>query len=145
MVRVNYKAASTALNDLIAGQVQLTFGAVAAVTPHIKSGRSRALAVTSIAPSALAPGLPTLAASLPAYGEVAAVRGMFAPAKTPEAIINRLNEEIVRVLCRTDIKESFFSSGVEAVGSSPQEFTAKIKSEMLKWGKVVADAGVRDE
>ncbi len=145
LVRVNYKGAGPALNDLIAGQVQLTFATTASGTPHVKSGRLRALAVTSAEPSALAPGLPTVAASgLPGYESVASY-GMFSTARTPAALVSRLNQEIVRVLDRAEVKEKLVNTGVEAVGGSPEGFAAMIRLEMLKWGKVIKDAGLRGE
>jgi tripartite-type tricarboxylate transporter receptor subunit TctC len=111
----------------------------------VKSGRLRALAVTSAQQSPLAPGLATVAASgLPGYESVSTY-GMFAPAKTPEPIVKRLNEEIVRVLKRPDVKEKFFNAGIEAVGSSPEELAALIQSEMARMGKVIKDAGIRGE
>ena len=101
-----------------------------ASTPHVKSGRLRALAVTSAEPSALVPGLPTVAASgLPGY-ECGIDTGMFAPAKTPAAIINRLNQEIVRFLNTPEVKEKFLNAGVEVVGSSPEELAAIMKSDI---------------
>ncbi|MDO8595879.1 MAG: tripartite tricarboxylate transporter substrate-binding protein, partial [Sulfuricaulis sp.] len=71
--------------------------------------------------------------------------GMFAPAGTPASIINRLNQEIVQILHRPDVKERFLNTGMETVGTSPEKFEAFVKSEMAKWGKVVKDAGIREE
>jgi tripartite-type tricarboxylate transporter receptor subunit TctC len=143
IVRIPYKGVGPALTDLIAGQVQLMFPVGAGTLPHIKAGRLRALAVTSAQPSALFPGLPTVATTLPGY-DSQATQGMFAPAKTPAPIINRLNQEIVRILHRADVKERFFNAGIESIGSSPQEFAAAIKSEMNRLGKVIKDAGIRE-
>jgi len=110
--------------------------------PFVKSGKLRALAVTSAQPSRLFPDLPTVAATVPGYrGE--SIFGLFAPAKTPAAIIRRLNQEIVRVLNSTDVKEKLFTSGIEVVASSPEQFAATIKSEIAKWGKVMRDAGIK--
>lgn len=145
IVRVPYKGTAPALNDLIAGFVQLSFPNAAIGLPHVKSGRLRALAVTSAKPSPIAPGLPTVAASgLPGY-ESAAPAGIYAPAKTPEGIINRLNQEIVRVLNRPSTKERLFSVGNEVVGSSPEEFAAFIKFDMARMGKLIKIAGIREE
>ncbi|HEV8520602.1 MAG TPA: tripartite tricarboxylate transporter substrate binding protein [Burkholderiales bacterium] len=145
IVRIAYKGDTQEITDLISGNVQLTFGAVAALTPHIKSGRLRALAVTSAERSALFPGLPTIAASgLPGY-EAVSILGVWAPAGTPVMLIDRLNHEIVEVFKKSDVKERFLIAGVETVGSSPQQFAAKIKSETIKWGKVFKDAGIRVE
>lgn len=143
IVRVNYKNVAPALTDLLAGQVQLMFLNVPAVVPHAKSGKLKALAVTSARASALLPELPTVAASGVAGYESVSVIGMFAPAATPAALVNRLNLESKRALDRPDVKEKFFNAGVETVGSSPQEFTARIRSEMGRLGKVIKDAGIR--
>ena len=145
IMRIPYKGIAPALNDLISGQVQLMFGAAAAVTQHIKSGRLRAVAVTSAQPSALAPGLPTVAAAgVPGYASVA-IFGVLAPAKTPAAIIKRLHQDITRVLNTAEVRTRFFNSGSEVVASTPDEFAAAIKSEMAGLGKLITDAGIRDE
>ncbi|MBI3937188.1 MAG: tripartite tricarboxylate transporter substrate binding protein [Betaproteobacteria bacterium] len=145
IVRIAYKGSASPMSDLISGQVQLTFGIAAPVAPHVKSGRLRALAITSAEPSALFPGLPTVAASgLPGYESVS-LFGMFAPAKTPATLIHRLNQEVVHVLNRAEVKEKFFNIGVEAVGNSPEQFAAMIKADMARWGKVIKDAGIRAE
>jgi tripartite-type tricarboxylate transporter receptor subunit TctC len=145
IVRVPFKGSGPAVISLLGGQVQLMFATAGSVAPHVKSGRLRALAVASPQPSALAPGLPTIAASgVPGY-EAVAFEGMFAPAKTPVAIIDRLSQEIARVLNRAEVKERFFNAGVETVGSTPEEFAAAIRSNVAKWGKLIKDAGIRDE
>jgi tripartite-type tricarboxylate transporter receptor subunit TctC len=144
IVRVAYKGTASSLTALFSGEVQLLFPSAALVASHIKSGRLRALAVTTAQPSALVPGLPTVAASgLPGY-EAVAIYGVFAPAKTPATIINYLNQEIVRVLNKPDVKRRFFNSGTEVVGSSPEQFADAIKSEMARMGKVFRDSGVRE-
>jgi tripartite-type tricarboxylate transporter receptor subunit TctC len=145
MVPINYKGAGAVLNDLIASQVQLTFATATSVTGHLKSGRLRALAVTSAQPSILFPGLLTVAASGLLGYESGSTSGIFAPAKTPEAITRRLNQEIVRVLNRADVKEKFFNSGSEVVASSPEQLAATIKSDLAGMGKVIKDAGIRVE
>ena len=143
IVRVPYRGTGPAMIALIAGEVQVQFPGLGSVAAHIKSGKVRALAVTSSQPSALAPGLPTVAASgVPGY-ESTSILGIFAPAKTPATVIDLLNQEIVRVLHKADVKKRFFSSGAQAVGNSPEEFLATIKSEMARWGKVIKDAGIR--
>ena len=145
IVRVPYKGNVPGLNALVGGQVQLMFANPTAAAAHVKSGRLTALAVTSARPSALLPGLPTVAASgLPGY-EAVAILGVFAPARTPATLVNRLNQEIVRVLKQADVSETFLRIGVEPVGSSPKEFAAAMKSEMTRLGKVIRDAGIRDE
>ena len=145
IVRVNYKGGGPALSALIAGEVQLFFASAGSVMSYVKSGRVRALAVTTRQSSALAPDLPALAASgLPGY-ELVSIDGILAPAKTPVTVINRLNQEIVRFINKSDVKEKFFNVGIETVGSSPQEFAAFIKSDMSVMGKVIKDAGIRSD
>ena len=111
--------------------------------PLVKSGRLRALAVTSVTPSALAPGLPPVAASgLHGY-RAESIYGVWAPAGTPAAILRLLNQNLVTVLNNADLKEKFLQGGIETVGSSADEFAATIKSEMARMGKVIKDAGIR--
>ena len=143
IVRINYKSAGAAITDLIAGQVQMTFGNALSVSPHVKSGRIKGLAVTSAQPSPLFPDLPTVAATgLPGY-ELISPFGIFAPARTPRTIINTINAEIVRILNRPDSQEKLFNLGMEVVGSSPEQLEAMVKSETAKWRKVIKGAGIR--
>ena len=145
LLRIPYKGTGPALTDLIGGQVQVMFPNAASAAPHVKSGRLTALAITSSRRSALYPDLPTVAASgLPGY-EAVAIFGLFAPAQTPASLVNRLNRETVRALNQADVKEKFFNAGVETVGSTPQEFANTVKSEMARLGKLIRDAGIRDE
>ena len=145
IVSVSYKGSGEALTALLSGEVHLTFGTPGSLATHVKSKRLRALAVTSAEPSALASGLPTLAASgVPGY-EAVASQGVFAPAGTPTGIVNQLNQEIVRFINRTDVKEKFFSLGLETVGSSPERLAAAMQSEISKWGKLIKAAGIYAE
>ena len=145
IVRINYKGTAPALNALIRGEVHLSFPSVSAAISHVNSGKLRALAVTSAQPSSLLPGFPTVAESgLPGF-ESAIIIGIFVPTKTPAAIINRLNEEIVRVLYGAAVKEQFLNVGSETVGSSPEELVAYIKSDVARTGKVIKDAGIKAE
>ena len=145
IARVGYKGSGFAVNDLIGGQVQLMFATSGSIAPHVKSGRLRALAVTSAQPSALAPGLPTVAASgVPGY-EAVTLYGLYAPAKTSAAIIDRLNRDAARFLQTQDIRDKLFGAGVETVGSSQTEFTAEIKAEISRLAKVIKEAGIRAE
>jgi tripartite-type tricarboxylate transporter receptor subunit TctC len=144
IVRINYKGTGPALNDLLAGHVQMMIATPGSVTPNIKSGRLRALAVTSPKPSRLFPELPAVANTLPGY-EITARAGVLAPAGTPSSIVNRLNQEIVRVLDQPDVKDKLFSLGVEAGGNTPAEFGAMIKSEMARMSKVIKAAGISPE
>jgi tripartite-type tricarboxylate transporter receptor subunit TctC len=143
-VRVPYKGTAPALNDVIGGHVQVMFCTPEAVSTHVRSGRLRALAVTSAQPSTLFPGLPTVAAAgeLPGY-ESTVSYSFFAPARTPAALIDRLNREIARVLEKPDVKERFQSGGVEVASSSPAQVTALMKAEIARWSKVIKTANIR--
>jgi tripartite-type tricarboxylate transporter receptor subunit TctC len=145
IVLVPYKGTGSAISAVVSGEVQVTFGTPGSVAAYLKSGRLRALAVTSSEPSTLAPGLPTIAAAgVPGY-EASTTHGIWAPAKTPEPIIHRLNQEIVRYLEKPDVRERLSKSGLDIVASSPDEFAAAIKSEISRMGKVIRDAGIRAE
>jgi tripartite-type tricarboxylate transporter receptor subunit TctC len=140
---IPYKGSAPALNDLLGGQTQVMFPTAGSVAPQIKSGRLRAVAVTTLEPSLLAPGLPTVAASgLPDY-EVQAIHGVVVPARTPAAIVRRLNQAIMRVVNQPDVKQKFFDAGVESVGNSPEEYGDQIKGELIRMGKVIKSAGIR--
>ena len=145
IVRIPYKGAALGLTDVIGGRVQLMFPTSVAATPYVKSGKVKALAVTSAEPSALAPTLPTIAAAgLPGYESIA-IYGVFAPAKTPRPIIDKLNEEIVRILNAPDLKEKFFNIGMEPMGGSPERLASTMKSEMARMAKVLKRAGIRSD
>lgn len=143
LVRIGYKGSGPALIDVMAGQVKVMFATTTSSSGHVKSGRLKALAVTSAQPSALAPGLPTVAASgLPGYA-AEAIYGVWAPAKTPAAILSRLNQEIVKVLTAPQTRDRFFGSGAEVVASTPQAFAAEIKAETARLGLAFKRAGIR--
>ena len=143
IVRVPYKGSGAALNDLIGGQVQLVFATAGTVIRYVTSGRLRALAVTSLEPSPLAPGLPTVAASgVPGY-QMEALYTLEAPRNTPAPVIRKLNQVTVRTLNEEDLKARFLNAGIEAASSSPQELAARIKSELAAVGKLVKSANMR--
>ena len=144
IVRVSYKGSAMAFPDLMTGQVHMMFENPASVMPLIKAGKLKGLAVTSLQPTPLIPGLPTVAATVPGFESVT-VSGMFAPVKTPEAIVKRLSQETVRVLSRPDVKEKFAGTGAEAVGSSPEELAAWLKAAISRMGKVIKDAGIKPD
>lgn len=144
IVRIVYRGSGPAIIGLMSGETFLMFATPGSAAPHVKAGRLKALAVTSAQPSALFPGLPTVASDLPGYESVS-TNGVLAPAGTPPTVIKRLNQEIVRILQSPEVKAKFFNAGSETIGSSPQEFAATIKSEMTKWGKVIRDANIRAE
>ena len=142
-VHVPYKGSSPAGLDLMAGQVAFMFDSTPPITAFIKSGRMRALAVTSLQPTALAPGLPLWSDSLPGY-EAVSLNGMLAPARTPENIIRQINAEVAKVMTRADIKEKLVAAGTDAMSTSPEEFSAIIQADMAKWGKFIREAGIRE-
>ena len=144
IVHIPYKGNGPAFNDLFSNQVQMMFAVAAVVIPHVKTGRVRALGVTTAQPSKLLPDLPTVAATVPGY-EAITTYSIFAPAKTPAAIVTRLNQEIARTLSKSDVKQILLDAGVEPVGSSPSELAVAVKSELQRFGKVVKDAGIRME
>jgi tripartite-type tricarboxylate transporter receptor subunit TctC len=143
LVRIPYKGSGPAINDLVSGQVHIMFPTTAAGLPHVRSGRLRALGVTSLRPSALAPGLPAVAESgVPGYESVV-MYALFAPAKTPAPIIKRLHADLVQFLRSAAATERFFNAGIEVVGSTPSELAAAMKSEMTRMGKLIKDARIR--
>ncbi len=145
IVRVAYKGQGPATLSLITGEAQISFPNAAAGTPFVKAGKVRGLAVTTLQPSALAPGLPTAASSgLPGY-ESKAILGLFAPAKTPSAIIDQLNQEIVRALNDADVRKRLFDTGSEVAEGPPAELADAMKSEMANTGKLIRKMGIRAE
>lgn len=143
-VRVNYKSAGQAVNDLVAGQIQIMFPAAGSALPYVKTGRLRGLGITSAKPSPLVPGVPTLAQSgLPAY-ESSSVAVLMAPAGTPAAIVQRVNEVFVKAINTSEVSERLLLAGIEGVGSTPVEAVAMIKAEIARMEKVVRDANLRE-
>jgi len=142
IVHIPYKGVGQALTGVISGQAHVVLIVVSGATPHIASGRLRALAVTSAKPSALAPGLPTVAASgLPGF-EVGTIIGVFAPAGTPAAVVRTLNQTLVRVLESPDVRDKFFATGVEVTPGTPADLAATIKSDMARFARVIKAAGI---
>ena len=136
IIRVPYKGSGPALVGLMGGEVQLMFPAASSAAPLAKSGKLRALAVTSAKPSALAPGLPTLAeAGLPGY-QSASNLGIFAPVKMSPALIALLNREILAVLQKDSLKQALFLAGEEPIGSSPAQLGATIKQEIKNYAEM---------
>ncbi len=143
LVRIGYKGSGPALNDVMSGQVKVMFATTTSSSGHVKSGKLRALAISSAEASALTPGLPTIAASgVPGYA-AESIYGVWAPAKTPAAILKRLHQEIVKVLSDPQTRERFFNTGAEVVASTPQVFAAEIKAESARLDKVFRSAGIR--
>ena len=142
IMSIPFKGSGPSLASLVGGHVQLTFATAASVTPHIKSGRLRALAMSTAQRSALAPGLPTVAETVPGYESVS-LFGVWAPAKTPEPVITRLNAEIAKVLTGADARDKLFAVGVEAVASTPVQFADAIKTDIARLSALIRNSGIR--
>jgi tripartite-type tricarboxylate transporter receptor subunit TctC len=145
LIHVPYKGGNPALNDVVGGQIQMLFSTLLQSDTQRKAGRVRALAVTTKKRSPGAPDLPTMQEAGVAGYEVAGWYGVLAPAKTPRAIIDKLNKEIVHILHSPDVQNRLAADGSEAVGNTPEQFGAHIKSEVAKWAKVINEAGIRAE
>jgi tripartite-type tricarboxylate transporter receptor subunit TctC len=145
LTHIPYKGAGPGLNDLIAGRLQTVFATAPSVMGFVKSGRLRAIAVTSSKRSALMPELPTVAESgVPGY-EASSWYGLLAPAKTPRPVVLRLNAEAKRALAVPEINERLIAQGVDPVGNSPEEFAAYVRTEIIKWAKVIKASGAKPE
>ena len=139
---VPYKGTGPSMTDLLSGQVQMTISVMAAMLPFVNSGRLRALAVTGSRRAPAAPDIPTLAeAGVPGY-EYDTWYGIQLPAKTPRSIIDQLNAEIGRILQKPQVRNRYATNGLDSVASSPEEFSALLRSEIPKWAKVIKAAGV---
>jgi tripartite-type tricarboxylate transporter receptor subunit TctC len=140
IVRVPFKGAAPAMAALMAGDIQLVLSGIGTMLPQVKSGRLKALAVTSARRSALAPEIPTVAESGLDYAATTWY-GLLAPAKTPRPIIDRLNKESRALLEDPKVKEQLAPQGVVAMAGTPEEFGRFIRAEVAKWAKVVQDVG----
>lgn len=140
IVHVPYKGIPPAMTDLLSGQIQVMFSTMAPAIPLIKAGRLRALAVSSANRSPAAPEVPTMSESIPGF-EATSWQGVLAPAGTPVGIIARINETIVKTIRMPDVHQRLIDGGYIPVGSTPQQFAAFIRSEMVKWAKVVKASG----
>ncbi len=145
MVHVPYKGGALALTDLIGGQIQMQLGTLTLSGPHIRAGRLRVLAVTTAKRWPGTPELPTMQeAGVPGFS-ITQWYGLIAPARTPRPIITKLNKEIARILHLPDVKEKLAADGADAVGNSPEEFGAHIRTEVAKYGKLVKEVGLKAE
>jgi len=145
LVHIPYKGSPPAVTDLMAGEVALMFSPSSTVLPHVKSGRLRALAVTTASRLPSLPDLPTVAESgLKGY-ETITWFGFVAPAKTPPAVVTRLNAEIVKVLALPDVRNQFRIQGIEVLGGTPEQFASTIRDEIAKWAKVIRLSGAKAE
>ena len=143
MTHIPYKGAAPAMQDLIAGQVQLMFDNLASSLAQVKAGKVKALAVTTARRSTLAPDLPTIAESgLPGF-DINTWFGIFAPARTPPGIVNRLHDEFARALASPDVREKMLNLGAEPMPSTPEQFAAYIKNESEKYARVIKASGAK--
>lgn len=145
IVRLAYRGSPAAMNGVMVGEAQLMFSPAAPALPAIKTGKVRALAVASSERSPRYPDLPTLAESGMPGVDAVSIHGMFAPAKTPDAVVNRLNQETVRVLQRPEIQNRMDAIGVEAAGSTREQFAKLIQEEVAVMGKVIREAGIQEK
>ncbi len=145
IVHIPFKGVGLALNDVIAGRVQIMFTSVGGAIPQVKAGRLRALAVTTAKPSPLLPGIPTVATAGLAGFESVSTNGLFTRTGTPQAVIDKLNRETNNVIARPDLREKFLGVGMELIGGTSAHFDQVIKSETERMSKVIKAAGLRAE
>jgi len=144
MVHFPYRGSGPALTDLSGGTMQVMFDNLPSSMQLIKSGKLKALAVTSAKPSPALPGVPTVAqaANLPGF-EASSWFGLLAPAGTPPEIIHRIQQEVAKSLNTPAVRERLMAQGADPVGNTPEQFAALIRSETTKWAKVVKDSGAK--
>lgn len=143
MVHIPYRGGGPAITDVIAGQVPLLWVSIPAAAQFVKSGKVKALAVSTLKRSAVFPDVPTMSESGFKDFEVDSWYAMFVPANTPKPIIERLNKAALKVLAQPEVKEKLLSQGAEAVGDSPNQLAAVVKKEIAKWKQVVKAANIK--
>ena len=143
IIHVPYKGSAPAITDLLGGHVPMMFDNMPSALPHVKAGKLRGIAVSTLKRSPVAPEIPTVAESgLPGF-EVSVWFSVLAPANTPKEIVSRLNTTLVKALQAPDTRERLATQGAEPIGNTPDEFTAVMKRDIAKWAKVVKDANIR--
>jgi tripartite-type tricarboxylate transporter receptor subunit TctC len=145
LVHVPYKGGGPAMTDLLSGQVQLVFATTASAIPHIKSGRIKGIAVTTLKRSALMPEVPTISEAGLAGFDANNWYGIVVPAKTPPAIIDQLNAVVTKILSMPDVRTTLSNQGLDPAGGTPEQFGAYIRSERAKWAKVIKASGAKAE
>ena len=138
-----YRGTTAFMPDLLANRISLSFANIANAMPLVREGKLRALAISSIKRSALAPELPTMAESRFPGFEAVPWFGLLAPAGTPKDIIDKLHDETVKALAIPEVRKKFDELGLEPVGNTPAEFAALIRKETPEWAKVIKDAGIK--
>ncbi len=144
MLHVPYKGAAPAMNDLLGGQVAITFAAISGAVPFVQSGRLRALGVTGPKRSPTFPDVPAIGEVLKGY-DVSQWYGLFAPAGTPKDVVARLHEEMVKALDKPDVRKRLVDIGADPVGGTPEQLAAQVKAEITRWGTVIKAAGIKPE
>ena len=143
MLHVPYKGGAPAVSAVMSGEAQMTFNVITGTLPHVRSGKLRAIAVSSAKRAEVAPEIPTVAESgIPGF-EVIAWYNMFAPARTPRSIVNRLNAELNRMLLQHDVRERFRTLGVTPLSGTPQDLGNLLKSEIERYAKLIREAGIK--
>jgi tripartite-type tricarboxylate transporter receptor subunit TctC len=145
LLHVPYKGGGPAMSDLVGGQVNLIFATAASAVPHLKSGRIKGIAVTTAKRSALLPELPTISEAGLAGFDANNWYGLVVPAKTPRAIIDQLNAEVTKILAMPEVKTILFNQGLDPAPGTPEQFGAYIKSERVKWARVIKESGAKAE
>ena len=145
VVHIPYKGGGPAVIDAMAGQIECLMSLVSTSAPHVRTGKLRGLAISSIQRSPALPEIPTIAESgYPGY-EASGWLGLLFPAKTPDAIVQRVFKDVVAVINMTDVREQLLNVGIDPAPSSPDAFRAYIKAEFAKWGRLIREAGIRAE
>jgi tripartite-type tricarboxylate transporter receptor subunit TctC len=142
MTHVPYKGANPATLDLLGGRVSCMFGTILPTLPHIKSGKLRAIGVSSLKRAPVLPDVPAIAETLPGF-EAVSFYGVALPAGVPESVMNKLNAEMARIITAPDIREQLRQQGTDAVGDTQAEFTAFFRKQMSKWAGVIREAGLQ--
>ena len=145
IVHVPYKGSAPALTDLMGGHVMMIFDNTPNVLPHVKAGKMKAIAITSLKRAELAPDVPTVDESGVKGFEVSVWFGTVVQANTPRDIVQRLNAEVNKIIGMPDVRQRFTAGGVNPVGGTAEQFSAHIRNEVAKWGKVVKATGARVE
>ena len=145
MVHVPYKGTGPAITDLIAGQIQMMFAGTLSAAPHVKSGRIRAIGITSLKRRADSPDLPTLAETVAPGYEAGEWFGVFAPSGLPQPLIGLLHGELAKTVNDSELKDRLIAGGVDVVGSTPAELGEIIKRDYAKWSRVVKETGLKPD